>query len=155
MPMILAIDPGSRNIAHAIYDSDTRTLMDFGHDTLGGANKIQRLKAARAYIHALLPEGCNVDVCAVERMFSTLSGADFCLHVVSYFVQARCEDLGVLCQEISAGTAKKAATGHGNARKAEVRVALEAMFGAALTEDESDAVSVALAAAQLHICNGA
>lgn len=146
---ILAIDPGSSLLGWVLYDTDQDGMLDVQHYKFQGDSLVSRLRRVRHYVQHLIKPDMDVDVVAVERMFSTQSHSDFVLHVVSYLVQERADELSILCVEVSTSTAKKAATGRGNARKPEVEAAMRKRFNRAFTPDEADAAAVALAASEM------
>lgn len=147
---ILGIDPGTRALGYAIYDSERDDLLDVGLWELKGKEVDDRLDLVAPAMVDLLPGGCNIDLVAVERMFSTGNSADAALAVVAYLVRRRARCLGIPHVEIPAASVRKIVVGKGNAKKPEVLAYLVQRFGWEFpTTDASDAAAVAVAGASL------
>lgn len=143
----MGIDPSTRSLGWALFDTDSVRFVGHGTKKVIGADADERCDALPNLLRELLPFGCNVDAVAIERMFSTGRNADAPLAVVAYLMRRRCRSLGVPYVEIPPATAKKRVVGNGTAAKAQVRAHIEARFGESFdSTDAADAACVALAA---------
>lgn len=148
MPRILALDPGTKHLGWALYDS-ARGLLETGVCFLRGTDVDDRCEQARQELIRLLPAECKVDVVATERMFATGHNSDAPLAVVAYLIRRRVKLLEIALVELSAGTWKKRTVGKGNATKADVMVWARERFRFPLhRQDEADAACIALAAVE-------
>lgn len=150
MARVFAVDPGTVALAWALYDT-THGLLETGLKRLLGDDVDDRCEQARAALVIFLPDGCNVDVVATERMFSSGRNSDAPLAVVAYLIRRRAKQLGLALVEMSPGTWKKRALGdgNGNAGKAAVKAWATAHFGRKFSsQDEADAACMAVAAVE-------
>lgn len=148
MPRILALDPGTTALGWALFDT-RRGLVDSGTRKLKGNDVDDRCELARQELITLLPAGCDVDVVALEKMFSAGHNSDAPLAVIAYLIRRRAKVLGIAVVEIAISTWKKRVVGAGNASKAESRIAAEERFGRRFaSQDEADAACIALAAVE-------
>ena len=150
---ILGIDPSTSCVGWALYDSERERLLGHGRirpvrRDLGDAtaNADDRCRQIAAALVDLIPHECDLDLVASEKQISQRNAGDAPLHVVAYLVRARCAAVEVVCVEIAHASAYKAVCGRGNAGKPEVKRLLSLRFGEFLTEDEADALAVAIAA---------
>ncbi len=141
---ILGIDPGSRVLGWALFDTAAQTLTDVGFVRLQGPRlgRLDQLDLALPPIIALS------DQVAMERQFSAGNHGDRLLHSIATLIQRACHRAGKPCREIPVASARLAVVGKGNADKAAVRLCLHMDYGTPrdMALDMSDACCVAVAA---------
>lgn len=146
---VLGIDPGTRCLGWALYDTARGELLDAGvYDLPDVGDADERVRHVPGVLRELIPHGCNLDLVAVEKQFSRDNCADRPLHVVAWMVKTRAREVGLPPPvEIPAASARKAVVGRGNATKPEVLACLRERLGYDFpSTDASDAACVAVAA---------
>ena len=147
MARIISLDPGTLNSAWVLYDSTQGRILDYGTWSMKAKVPVdQRLEEVPEWLRQVLPEGCNVDVVVVEKMFSSGRGSDAPLAVFAWMVRCRAHRLGIPCTEIPRSSVLVNAYGHGRAEKGDLKSLMEFRFNEEFpTEDVADAVALAVA----------
>jgi crossover junction endodeoxyribonuclease RuvC len=150
MPLILGIDPGTRLMGYALLDSASREarLRHSGVLRMGAsAGPYERLQAIHAHLNGLISE-YRPEELAIEAPFHGKN-------VQAMLKLGRAQGVaitvaltrGLAVHEYAPGKVKRAVTGNGNASKERVAAMLPQWIRWTTppeTEDESDAVAIAL-----------
>ena len=148
---LIGVDPGTQTLGWGVIDVEGRklTLVGFGaHSAPKGAKGVAPRLAAIADSLARTVREHRPDVAAVERAFLGKS-ASAALRVgeARGVVLAELARAGVRVEELTPAEVKKAVTGTGAARKAQVQMMVGAILGCAEPIeplDASDAVALAV-----------
>lgn len=145
---ILGIDPGTREFAWAIYDTELDKVLDYRHHTLSKKDSLDsRLREAETILISLIRQGDSTDLIAYEKMFSMGNGADAPLAVFAWLIRNRAWWAEKLAIEIPHTSVYKEVVGDGKATKEEIKASLETRFEEVYpSADVSDAVAIAIAA---------
>jgi Holliday junction resolvasome RuvABC endonuclease subunit len=154
---ILGIDPGTRRLGWAVYDSELGLIEDSSCVDFKEKDVDLRLQSVRSTVHELIYEISTVnhhkeyvglvDLVAYEMMFSTGNSADAPLAVCAWMIRMESKMAGVPVIGIPHTSAYKAVTEDGKSTKEDVQAVLCSLFcHEFLSTDESDAAAVALAA---------
>lgn len=145
---ILGIDPGTREFAWAIYDTEFDMVMDYQHVTLDKKEKDvdARLRKAETILQDLIRASDSIDLIAYEMMFSRGNAADAPLAVFAWLIRQRAWWAKKLFIEIPHTSAYKEVVGDGKATKEDVKASLETRFREKFpSTDVTDAIVMALA----------
>ena len=144
--IILGLDPGSRQIGWARYDTEADRLTHGDLQRFRG-DLPDRLEQLREFLPRLLP---GVGTLAFEKMFSASNFGDRALHAVASIIQCAAKKAGLPCYEIPCKSARLIVMGDGGAGKEEAEAYLRMRLclnpEAFRSYDVSDAALIAMAA---------
>lgn len=111
----------------------------------------ERCRFAAALLRGQLLETPDIDLIVVESPVARFGGAVIAQARVSGALLAVVSEAGIAWCELAPQKAKKALTGHGNAKKPAMILAASQQVGRMLDEHQADAYGLWLAALQVRI----
>jgi hypothetical protein len=150
---ILGIDPGTRKVGWAIFDTELQSFTSHGHSIFDDPDIDYRLEGIRIWLFRMLESTWrDVSIVSYEKMFSNGTSADAPLATFTWLLRIATKksfskDDAVEIKEIPHSLAYKLVCGEGSVEKKWVKSVLELTYNAKFsTLDESDAAAMALAA---------